>query len=272
MIKPVTIKDLHQSVRGVLGNVLGRYSVYACPVATDDEDHQIFILQHSTPQTTENRYWNRYTPLYIRHKNALFRLFSESIHFWFSARLSDQRQRNQNLIRKVSWLKSTYRIWLSHQSGNPGNLFICFTRIRSFAKTADTEKTRRRWWLGVFRPCRENTTSRGAGTRRNGVYRIGFPWTGHGHLSSNVRIVGSGSRDHLSIFDSKNPSFCISCPGTRPQRPAENKIMRNFSRIDLHFRNPNGRLQHGTGNIRSRRSVVEMVLLPVFKRWSFNAG
>ena len=24
--------------------------------ATDNEDHQIFILQHSTPQTTENRY------------------------------------------------------------------------------------------------------------------------------------------------------------------------------------------------------------------------
>lgn len=57
MIKPITIKDLHQSVRGVLRNVLGRYSVYACPVgATEDEDHQFFILQHSTPQTTENRY------------------------------------------------------------------------------------------------------------------------------------------------------------------------------------------------------------------------
>ena len=84
-------------------------------------------------------------------------------------------------------------------------------------------------------------------------------------MSSNVRIVGSGSRDHLSIFESKNPSFCVSCPGTRPQRPAENKIMRNFSRIDLHFRNPNGRLQHGTGNIRSRRSVVEMALPPSSK-------
>ena len=32
MIKPITIKDLHQSVRGVLRNVLGRSSVYACPV------------------------------------------------------------------------------------------------------------------------------------------------------------------------------------------------------------------------------------------------
>ena len=87
-------------------------------------------------------------------------------------------------------------------------------------------------------------------------------------MSSNVRIVGSGSWDHLSIFESKNPSFCISCPGTSPQRPAENKInkiMRNFSRIDLHFRNPNGRLQHGTGNTRSRRSVVEMALPPSSK-------
>ena len=84
-------------------------------------------------------------------------------------------------------------------------------------------------------------------------------------MSSNVRIVGSGSRDHLSIFESKNPSFCVSCPGTRSPRPTENKKIGIFFRFDLHFRDPNGKLHHGTGNTRSRRSVVEMALPPSSK-------
>jgi len=56
MIKPVTIKDLHQSVRGVPQNASAGIQFMPVLWATDDEDHQICILQHSTPQTTENRY------------------------------------------------------------------------------------------------------------------------------------------------------------------------------------------------------------------------